>query len=130
MGCCARKQNMAMRIEQTWRQWCFPPSWTQTFNFCRSLDYARGNKYIIFLMIYARKKHPFTCCPAAKHQKHNRLAVTDIREKPVDSLNNNARASALSSSIILWICKGSFAKVFVPVGSIIPFLEWWLWTSC
>ena len=50
----------------------------QTLNSCRSLHYARGNKYIIFfndlckpieIYIYARKKHPFTSYPAAKHQK-------------------------------------------------------------
>ena len=52
--------------------------------------------------IYARKKHPFTGYPAAKHPKHNKLAVTDIQEKPVDT----ARASTLASAIIL--------KTYVP----------------
>ena len=47
------------------------------------------------------KSHPFTSYPAAKQPKHNRLAVTNIREKPVDFSNDTARASALASEIIL-----------------------------
>ena len=29
-----------------------------------------------------RKKHPFTGYPAVKHPKHNKFAITNIREKP------------------------------------------------
>ena len=54
----------------------FPQSETLASNSCRSLDYARGNESIIYFTdlckpietyIYARKKHPFTSYPAAKH---------------------------------------------------------------
>ena len=63
--------------------------------------------------------HPFTSYLAAKHPKHNKLAVTDIREKQVDFFNDTARVSALASALI-FANFGSFAKVSVPVGSIIP----------
>ena len=55
----------------------------------------------------------FTIYPAAKHPKHNKLAITDIREKPVDFFNDTARASTFANF-------GSVAKVSVPVESIIP----------
>ena len=64
------------------------------------------------------KKPPFTCCPAAKHQKHNQLAATNIREKTVDFLNFTARASTLAPAIILRTLVP--LQVSVPVGSIIP----------
>ena len=51
----------------------------------------------IAIYIYARKQHPFTSYPTAKHPKHNKLAVTDIREKPV----NTAQTSTLAPAIIL-----------------------------
>ena len=38
---------------------------------------------LIEIHIYARKKHPFTCYPAAKHPKHSEFAIADMREKPV-----------------------------------------------
>ena len=31
-----------------------------------------------------RKRHPFTSYPAAKHPKRRKLAITDMREKPVE----------------------------------------------
>ena len=65
------------------------------------------------------KNHPFTCCPTAKHAKHNKLAVTDIREKPVNFFNDTARALDLCSRNN-FANLGSFAKVSVPVQSIIP----------
>ena len=54
--------------------------------------------------IYARKKHPLTNY-LAKHQKHSKFAVTDIREKPVDSFKDSARASVFAPAIILltWV---------------------------
>ena len=45
--------------------------------------------------IYARKKYPFTSYAAAKHPKHNKLAIANL---------------------------GFFAKVSVAVGSIIPWI--------
>ena len=47
------------------------------------------------------KKHPFASYPAAKNPKHNKLAVTDIREKPVDFLNDIARVCTFAPLIIL-----------------------------
>ena len=41
------------------------------------------------------KKKPFKSYPAAKHPKHNKLAVTDIQEKPVNISNDTARALTL-----------------------------------
>ena len=51
--------------------------------------------------IYARKKHPFTGYPAAKHPKHNKLAVTDMQEKPVVLFTDTARVPAFAPAIIL-----------------------------
>ena len=64
--------------------------------------------------IYVSKKHPFTCCLAAKHPKHNKLAVADIREKPVDFFNDTAQASALAPAIILltWVPLQKFPFLF------------------
>ena len=56
-----------------------------------------------------QEKRPFTSYPAAKHPKHNKLAVTDIRAKPVDFISRNNFANL-----------AFFAKVSVSVGSIIP----------
>ena len=54
----------------------FFQSETQTSNSCRTLDYARDNKSIIYVpMIYAKKKRPFTSCPAAKHQNTVNLGL-------------------------------------------------------
>ena len=39
------------------------------------------------------KKHPSSEYPAAKHPKHRKFAITDIREKPVNFFYNAARAS-------------------------------------
>ena len=36
------------------------------------------------------KKHPLTSHSAAMHTKHNKLAVTDIREIPVNFFNDDA----------------------------------------
>ena len=63
---------------------------TLTLNSCRSLDYARANKSIIYFTdlcnpietyIYAIKKHPFASYPAAKHKKTQQFVITGIREK-------------------------------------------------
>ena len=47
------------------------------------------------------KNHPSTSYPAAKHQKHNKLPITDKQEKTVDFSNDTARASTLAPAIIL-----------------------------
>ena len=44
------------------------------------------------------KNQPFTSYLAANHQK---LAVTDIQQKPVDFFNDNARASTVAPAMIL-----------------------------
>ena len=46
------------------------------------------------------KKHPFTCCPAAKHQNAENLSVTNKREKPADYFYGTAWASSLAPKII------------------------------
>ena len=52
----------------------------------------------------------------SKAPKHDKLAVTEMREKPVDFINVTARASNFADL-------GSFAKVSVPVQSIIPWSD-------
>ena len=75
ISCGTRGQTKTIRNYETRIQWCFFWRGTQTLNSCRSLDYARGNWSIIYfndlckpieIYIYARKKHPVTCCPTAK----------------------------------------------------------------
>ena len=65
----------------------------QTLNSCHSLKCACNNDSIIYfnglcnpieLYNYARKKRPFSSYSAAKHRKHSKFAITDIREKPMD----------------------------------------------
>ena len=84
----------------------------ETLSFHHSLDYAHGNESIMFsndpgklieTYFYVRKKHPFTCCPTAKHRKHSKFAITDMRQKPVDFVYCTARASTLVPAIILLI---------------------------
>ena len=69
-------------------------------NSAASLKLPRVIKSIIYIKMH-KEKHSFTSHPAAKNPKHNKLAVTDIREKPVDFFNNTARASTLAPAIIL-----------------------------
>ena len=56
---------------------------------------ANGNIHLY------QEKHSFTSYPAAMHPKHNKLAIADIREKPVNFFNDNARTSTLDPAIIL-----------------------------
>ena len=53
---------------------------------------------LIEIQIYGRKKHPFTGYPAAKHPKHSKFAITDMREKPVNFFYCSTRASTLVSA--------------------------------
>ena len=101
---------------------------TQTFNSCRSLDCGRSNRSIIFfndlrkpieIYIYARNYHPFTSYLTAKHPKHNKFAITDMRKKPVELfLLCDTGVNFCSRNNFADL--GSFAKVFVLVESIIP----------
>ena len=90
---------------------------------CRSLGYASGNESIISIddlckpietYIYARNKHPFTSYAAAKHPKHNKLAVTGIREKPADFFNDTTRVSTLAPTIILSTLGFVFVRTIIP----------------
>ena len=90
---------------------------SQTLNSCGSLHHARGSESIIFFndhckpietYINAMKKHSFTSCPAAKHPKHNKLAATNIREKPVDWHRTDVDFISRNNFTNL----GSFAKSF------------------
>ena len=38
----------------------------------------------IEIIIYAKKKPPFTSYLVGGHSKHSKFAITDMREKPVD----------------------------------------------
>ena len=65
------------------------------------------------------KRHPFTSYSTEKHPKHSKFAITDMREKPAfvflvydTGVDFSARNNFSNS--------GSFAKVSIPVGSIIP----------
>ena len=100
----------------------------QTLNSCCSLGYAPGNKSIIFfndlfkpieIYDYARKKSPFTSYSAAKHPKHSKFAITDMREKPVDLFFSHDTGVDFSSRNN-FANSGSFAKVSFPVESLIP----------
>ena len=110
IGFGAHKQKTPMGNEQTRTQSRFFQSETVTLNSCRSLDCARGNEPIIYFTdlckpietyIYVRKKHPFASYPAAKHPKHSKFAITDMRQKPVNFFYCTARVSTLVLAIIL-----------------------------
>ena len=60
------------------------------------------------------KKPPFTGYPAAKHPKHNKYAIIDIREKPVNSflLFNMGVDFSFRNN---FANSGSIAKVSIPV---------------
>ena len=64
---------------------------------------------LIEIYVHARKKHPSSGYPAAKHQKHSKFAITDIREKPVNFFYCSTRALTLASATIL------LTQVSVPV---------------
>ena len=53
------------------------------------------------IYVYVIKKHPSSGYPAAKHPKHSKFAITDIREKPVNFFYCSTRASTLVSATIL-----------------------------
>ena len=55
------------------------------------------------IYIYAKKKHPFSSYPAAKHPRHSKFAITDMRQKPVNFSINTAQASTLALAIIFQI---------------------------
>ena len=61
------------------------------------------------------KKHRVTCCLAAKHPKHNKLRVTEIRE-PVNFFNFDFCFRNSFANL------ASFATVSITVQSIISYL--------
>ena len=70
----------------------------------------------LYMLQCVNKKYSSTCCPLAKHPKHNKIAVTNMREKPVDLYRTGVNFSSRNNFANL----GSLAKVSVPVQSIIP----------
>ena len=107
-------EKKTVRKEKPRRQWRFFWSGAHTLNSCHSLDCARGSKSILWffndlcepieIYIYVRKMRPFTSYHAAKHSKHSKFAITDMREKPADSHNKfaNLRSFASVETTILW----------------------------
>ena len=104
--------------------------WTQALYSCRSLGYAGGNKSIIFfnnlcklieIYIYVRTKHPFTSYPAEKHPKQQTCGYRHTTK--TSGLFYWHRTGADYSSHNNFANLGSFAKVSIPVGSIIPWLQ-------
>ena len=83
-------------------------SGTQTFYFCRSLDYARDSKSIIYVStIYA----PIYTLSRSKALKCRKFSVTNVREKPADFSYSTTQASTLAPKIILqtWVPLRKFA---------------------
>ena len=82
--------------------------------------YAKNESIFYFPTIYkanrnyARKKHPSSGYPAAKHPKHSKFVITDIREKPVNFflLFNTGVDFGLRNNFAK---SSSFAKVSIPV---------------
>ena len=84
----------------------FLPKWNTNSNIelC-----ARSNESIMFFTdlckpietyIYARKKAPICMLSRSKAPKRSKLTVADMRQKPVNFFDNNARASTLDLAII------------------------------
>ena len=105
----ARKQKTPMETEQIRTQQLFFQSETLTLKSCCSIDYARSNESIIYFTdlckpietyIYARKRHPFTCYPAAKHPNAANLRLQTYDENQWTFCNNTARGSTLALAII------------------------------
>ena len=81
---------------------------------CRpSVHALTGQIYKLFCV---RKTHPFTSYPVAKNQKHRKFAITGMREKPLYDTGVNFSSRNNFTNL------GSFAKVSVPVETIIPCL--------
>ena len=64
------------------------------------------------------KKHPFTCCPTAKHQNAANLTLQTYTKNQWTFLRH--RMGADFGSQHNFTTFGSFAKVFFPVETIIP----------
>ena len=90
---------------------CFAGWTTLTFNFYCSLYCVRKNEFIFYFPTIYKANRNYTSMlgkstnlaviPAAKHPKHSKFAITDIREKPVKFFYCPTRASTLVSAIIL-----------------------------
>ena len=118
----AHANKTPMGNEQARTQSRFFQSETLTLNSCLSLDYFTDLCKPIETYIYARKKHPFASYPAAKHPKHSKFTVTDIREKPVNFLHCSTRASTLVSAILL-LSRAPLHKFQFLFINIIPWLD-------
>ena len=119
------KIKTTMVHEWTRRWWSF----LQTLNSCRSLGYARGHESVrvfndlckpIEICIYDRKKHPFASHPAAKHPNAANSGLQTCDKSQWTYLLTSQGGHFIPHNNFANF--GSFAKVPVPVTTIIPCL--------
>ena len=101
---------------------------TLTLKSCCSLDYAVGNKSIIYVTglcklietyIYARKKHPLASYPAAKHPNGATLRLQIYDKRTVGFIKNTTQSSTLALAIFL-LTQIPLQKFSFLLRSIIP----------
>ena len=118
--------NRTMGNKDNWSEWLWRGETINMKLLSESSLCTRWRVYYIFqwsmqsnrnmhLCIYASKKHPFPVIPQQSTQKRSKIAITDMRQKPVNFFILTHR----NNFVIL----GSFAKTSVPVQSIIPCIE-------
>ena len=127
-----------MRNEWKRRQWRFFWSETQTFKSCRSIDYARNNKSImcsndlcrpIEKYIYVSEKAPICKLSRSKEPKTQQTCGYRHTRK-TSRLFKWHRTGVHFCSFNNFANLGSFAKVSVPVESIIPWSQTVFSRSC
>ena len=70
---------------------------------------------LVEIYVYARKKHPSSGYPSAKHPKHSKFAIIDRHTRKTNELFLERRPGINSSSRNNFKSSGFFAKVFIPV---------------
>ena len=104
--------TLPTKTEQTRAQSRFFRTEPLTLNLCCSLDYVRGNEYIIYFTdlckpietyIYARKKHPFASYSAEKHPNALNLRFQTYDKNQWTFFTNTTQASISALAIIFQI---------------------------